>query len=50
MTVLGFPDTDVEAVPSGELYWPEIDTEAMALWEELDAIGVSAAVSRDEKA
>ena len=50
VTVLGFPDTDVEAVPSGELYWPEIDTEAMALWEELDAIGVSAAVLRDEKA
>jgi hypothetical protein len=50
VTVLGFPDTDVEAVPSGELYWPEIDTEALALWEELGAIGVSAAVSRDEKA
>lgn len=50
VTVLGFPDIGAEAVPSGELYWPEIDTEAMALWEELNAIGVPAAVSRDTNA
>lgn len=46
ITVVGLPDAEI--VPGEELHWPTIDTEAKALWEELDAIGVSAALLKDE--
>jgi hypothetical protein len=47
VTVLGLPNAEI--VPGAELQWPAIDTEAKALWEELDAIGVSAVLLRDEE-
>lgn len=45
ITVVGLPDAEI--VPGEELQWPAIDTEAKALWEELDAIGVSAVLLKD---
>lgn len=48
VTVLGLPLAEV--IPGAELQWPPIDTEAKALWEELDAIGVSAALLGEEVA
>lgn len=48
ITVVGLPDA--ELVPGEELQWPAIDTEAKALWEELDAIGVSAVLLKDDAA
>lgn len=47
VTVLGLPNAEI--VAGAELQWPAIDTEAKALWEELDAIGVSAVLLRDEE-
>lgn len=42
ITVLGLPDA---AAPSGsELQWPELDSEAQALWTELSTIGVSGTI------
>lgn len=46
ITVVGLPDAEI--VPGEELQWPAIDAEAKALWEELDAIGVSAVLLKDE--
>lgn len=48
ITVVGLPDAEI--VPGEELRWPEIDTQAKALWEELNAIGVSAVLLKDEAA
>lgn len=46
ITVLGLPDA---AAPSGsELQWPELDSEAQALWTELSTIGVSGTILRHE--
>jgi hypothetical protein len=45
VTVLGLPNAEI--VLGAELQWPAIDTEAKALWEQLDAIGVSAVLLRD---
>jgi len=46
ITVVGLPNAKIK--PGEELQWPEIDSEAKALWEELDAIGVSAVLLKDE--
>ena len=44
--VLGLPEA---SVPSGtELQWPELDSEAEALWTELSSIGVTATILRHE--
>ncbi|BBK44289.1 hypothetical protein STVA_43090 [Allostella vacuolata] len=48
VTVLGLPSSEIAA--GTELQWPDIDTEARVLWEEINAIGVSAALLRDETA
>lgn len=48
VTVLGLPDAI--AAPGPELQWPELDTEAETLWNELVSIGVSAAILRHEGA
>lgn len=48
VTVVGLPDAEI--VPGAELQWPAIDSEAKALWEELDALGVSAVLLNDEAA
>ncbi|WP_134727160.1 hypothetical protein [Paracoccus luteus] len=45
ITVVGLPEA--ELLPGAELQWPAIDAEAKALWEELDAIGVSAVLLND---
>jgi hypothetical protein len=45
VTVLGLPDAEI--APGTELQWPSIDAEAKALWEDIDAIGVSAVLLRD---
>lgn len=46
ITVVGLPDAGIK--PGEELQWPEIDTEAKALWEELDTVGVSAVLLKEE--
>lgn len=48
VTVLGLP----EAVMAGtsELYWPEIDAEAEAVWTDLLEMGAPATAQRDEAA
>ncbi len=46
ITVVGLPDAGIK--PGEELQWPKIDTEARALWEELDTIGVSAVLLKEE--
>ncbi|SIQ87659.1 hypothetical protein [Aquipseudomonas alcaligenes] len=48
VTVLGLPEAI--AAPGPELQWPEMDTEAETLWNELVSIGVSAAILRHEGA
>ncbi|CAB3647373.1 hypothetical protein [Achromobacter pestifer] len=48
VTVLGLPDA--AAAPGPELRWPDLDTEAQALWTELASIGVSEAILRHEEA
>ncbi|WP_397449917.1 hypothetical protein [Pseudomonas sp. NA-150] len=46
ITVLGLPDS---AAPSGnELQWPELDSEAQALWAELSTLGVNGTILRHE--
>lgn len=46
VTVVGLPEAEI--LPGAELQWPALDVEAKALWEELDAIGVSAVLLNDE--
>jgi hypothetical protein len=48
VTVVGLPDT----MPSSgsELVWPEIDSEAQAVWDDLAALGLSATMIQDETA
>ena len=46
ITVLGLPEARMAA--AGELVWPQIDSEAEALWADLDQLGVSATVQKDE--
>lgn len=48
VTVVGLPET----IPSGggELVWPNIDSEAQAVWDDLAALGLSATLIQDETA
>jgi hypothetical protein len=47
ITVLGLPDV-TNAVVEG-LYWPNIDSEAQAVWDDLVTLGVTGTVQQDEK-
>ena len=48
ITVLGLPETS--APSSSELGWPELDSEAQALWAELSTLGVNGTVLLHERA
>ncbi len=47
VTVLGLPDVTTTEVEG--LYWPEIDSEAQAVWDDLMSIGVGRTVQKDER-
>jgi hypothetical protein len=46
VTVVGLPDAGTAG--GSELYWPEIDSEAQAIWNDLAELGVPATVIKDE--
>lgn len=46
VTVLGLPDA--EEAPGAVPYWPELDKDAQALWDRLEAQGVATTVAQDE--
>lgn len=46
VTALGLPEAN--APLSSELHWPELDSEARALWDELSSLGVNGTISRHE--
>ncbi len=46
VTVLGLPDA--ETATGGELLWPEIDSEAQAVWDDLTQLGLTATLIQDE--
>jgi hypothetical protein len=46
ITVLGLPEAS--APSSSELQWPELDSEAQALWTELSTLGVNGTILRHE--
>jgi hypothetical protein len=48
ITVLGLPEAS--APSSSELQWPELDSEAQALWTELSTLGVNGTVLLHERA
>jgi len=48
ITVLGLPEAS--APSSSELGWPELDSEAQALWTELSTLGVNGTVLLHERA
>jgi hypothetical protein len=48
VTVLGLPDAETAA--AAELYWPDIDREAQAVWDDLVVLGAPATAQKDEAA
>lgn len=47
VTILGLPDVTI--TDTDGLYWPDIDSEAQAVWDDLISIGVSRTVQKDER-
>nr|WP_314524467.1 hypothetical protein [uncultured Pseudomonas sp.] len=47
VTVLGLPDVTTAEVEG--LYWPEIDSEAQTVWDDLMSIGVGRTIQKDER-
>lgn len=47
ITVLGLPEAS--APLSNELHWPNLDTEAQALWTQLTTLGVTGTILLDER-
>jgi hypothetical protein len=45
ITVVGFPDAEI--APGPELEWPQMDSQAKALWDDLVSLGVPAMVLKD---
>lgn len=46
ITMLGLPEAG--APPKAELEWPELDSEAMALWTDLVSLGLAATLQKDQ--
>jgi hypothetical protein len=48
VTVLGLPDAETAA--AAELFWPDLDKEAQAIWDDLVILGALAVAQKDETA